>query len=259
VARTAKAATRGGPLKLARNELRNQSGFVLDWTALNGTQTNFTFNGDTTYYVSGVQHLGRRNPVTEGFTLDSSSGSSVFPVTGDMGGNSWALVSGVGPLIYRHSLSPQLQGMIVGADWLLAAENRIISGSANGLAFYAGSQHFVLSFSLDANGDRVVYSHSSVSPVLLLNGAGAGYHDYKLYYHAGTGVADLWVDGSLRLNDIQGTSGGSSWAVWWGAGQSGGGNVNRVNWNSVSLAIVPEPSALGLLCVGGLLMAARAR
>jgi hypothetical protein len=124
------------------------------------------------------------------------------------------------------------------------------------MGFDTLSQGFGLVIGVQRNGDPNVYTGSSLSPVLVLNGAGAGYHEYELYYHAATGLADLWVDGSMRLNEIRGASGG--WAgpgVSWGGGLEGMGS--QANWSSISLAIIPEPSSVGLFCCAGLLFAIR--
>jgi hypothetical protein len=60
-------------------------GFVLDYTSLNTSQTNYTFRGDTTYYISGNVNLFGTNTTFEGGTvLKYASGVSLTvgtPVT----------------------------------------------------------------------------------------------------------------------------------------------------------------------------------
>jgi hypothetical protein len=46
-----------------------QRGLVLDYTTINSTFTNYTFKGDTTYYVSGLVTLNGTNTVFEGGTV----------------------------------------------------------------------------------------------------------------------------------------------------------------------------------------------
>src|ERR1051325_4339742 len=54
----AKAGT--NQMKMASLPLQT-SGFVLDYTELNTSQTNYTFRGDTTYYISGNVNLYGRS------------------------------------------------------------------------------------------------------------------------------------------------------------------------------------------------------
>jgi hypothetical protein len=205
-----------------------------------------------------VQHLGARNPLTEGFTLIYRAGS-VGPVTNDLGRSSWSIDSEAGAVQYRQFLSAAERGLLAGADWVLSAQLRIVPGLVRGatlMAFSTGSQGFMVVIGVQPNGDPNIFTGSSLNPVLVLNGAGAGYHEYDLYYHAATGLSDLWVDGSIRVGGVRGTTPvAGPWSVLWGGGLEGAGS--QANWNSVSLAIVPEPSALGLLCCGGLLMGTR--
>ena len=81
-----------GPLaKAGTNEMRIASlplrtkGFVLDYSSLNTSQTNYTFRGDTTYYISGNVNLYGTNTTFEGGTvIKYGSGFSVAvntPVT----------------------------------------------------------------------------------------------------------------------------------------------------------------------------------
>ncbi len=54
-----------------------KQGLVLDYQILNGSQTNFTFNGDTTYYISGAVNLyGKTNILEGGVVLKYSDSSS---------------------------------------------------------------------------------------------------------------------------------------------------------------------------------------
>ena len=52
--------TAGRPIHFALNNLEHK-GYVLDYTSLNAAYTNFTFQGDTTYYVSGNINLSGTN------------------------------------------------------------------------------------------------------------------------------------------------------------------------------------------------------
>jgi RHS repeat-associated protein len=56
------------PMKFASRSVKN-SGFVLDYNSLNTSQTNYTFRGDTTYYISGNVSLYGTNTTFEGGTV----------------------------------------------------------------------------------------------------------------------------------------------------------------------------------------------
>lgn len=65
---TFKQAKKGtGPMKLASAPLSGK-GVVLDYTAASSA-TNYTFKGDTTYYVSGTVNLSGTNTIFEGGTV----------------------------------------------------------------------------------------------------------------------------------------------------------------------------------------------
>ncbi|MCU0785602.1 MAG: hypothetical protein MUF81_16475, partial [Verrucomicrobia bacterium] len=55
------------PMQMAQ-AVRDEPGYVLDYLQLNGSLTNFTFQGDTTYYVTGPTRLVGTN-VIEGGTV----------------------------------------------------------------------------------------------------------------------------------------------------------------------------------------------
>jgi hypothetical protein len=57
------------PMKLATLDLRRKPGVVLDYVTVNSTLTNFTFQGDTTYYISGSFDLWGTNNLIEGGTI----------------------------------------------------------------------------------------------------------------------------------------------------------------------------------------------
>ena len=71
--------------RLARNESRHRiqlasidpaPGLVLDYTTVNSSQTNFTFQGDTTYYIKGAVNLYGTNVLEGGAVLKYTNGSS---------------------------------------------------------------------------------------------------------------------------------------------------------------------------------------
>jgi hypothetical protein len=57
------------PLKLARAVINRKRGVVLDYVTVNTSVTNFTFQGDTTYYVDGGYNLLTGTTTFEGGTV----------------------------------------------------------------------------------------------------------------------------------------------------------------------------------------------
>jgi hypothetical protein len=89
-------------------------------------------------------------------------------------------------------------------------------------------------------------------------GGGTGYHLYEMQYDALNDAVDLFIDGVERVSDYQGnTVYVPSARLDFGAlGQEGTGDGR---YNSVEVALAPEPSGVALLGVGGLLAWRRKR
>lgn len=68
-----------GVIRLARS-YPNVQGLVLDYNAVNGSQTSFTFQGDTTYYISGAVDLFGTN-VIEGDAVIKFTNSTAATIT----------------------------------------------------------------------------------------------------------------------------------------------------------------------------------
>ena len=204
------------------------------------------------------QHLGANDPVSEGFRLYLGGGSTVGPVTNDLGRASWSLSSGGDPVNYFLALSPQEQASVAGQGLVYAATLRLVRGPNMLMVLYAGSEKFVLGFDRQSNGDPVVNAESapsySLDPVFVFEGGGGGYHTYEIAYSAETRQAVLSVDGVKRVNELPSISGIWGWGGYWGAVQ---GSISQANWSSVTFAIVPEPSCLALFGCCGLLLCAR--
>ena len=72
--RLAKTATK--PMLLARASVPTQ-GFVLDYNTINSSMTNYTFQGDMTYYISGSVNLYGTNTFEGGTVLKYTNGASI--------------------------------------------------------------------------------------------------------------------------------------------------------------------------------------
>jgi hypothetical protein len=204
------------------------------------------------------QHTGATDPVTEGFRLALGGGSTVGPVTNDLGFASWKVESAGDPADYLLSLTTQEQALVAGQDVAFSATLRIIKGRNMYMVLWAGSQKFLLGFDQQPDGDPIVRAQSgppySLSPVFVFESGGPGYHSYELAYSGASSGAALWVDGVERVSGIPSVSGDWGWGGYWGAVQ---GASSEANWSSVTFAIVPEPSCLALFGCGGLLLCAR--
>jgi hypothetical protein len=200
------------------------------------------------------QHVGANNPTDEGFTLDTSgAGGTASAIPNDGGVTAWSTQVGAGgTLWYDGQLSSTA---LAQSDWILSVNMRVLqSGPSfeNSFVQVRTSDYiYSLWFATQADGDPLVRAGAFASgPVFVLDGAGAGYHDFQLRYSHDAGNAELWVDGVMRLSGI--TSSGQSGisVLQWGDGQAG---PSGAYWNSVSFQVVPEPSSLALLLLGLLL------
>lgn len=188
-----------------------------------------------------VQHTGSVNPLNEGF-----SGGGGGPITNDMGMGAWFTK---GPANYIATFSPQQTGQLAGASWVLSLTLRVAGADTNSeqgaVWLYTGSQYSILRFGCEANGDQYVTAGTNTYIVA----GGSTYNNYQVVYNAASGTGDLWVNGIEVINNVVGiTSGGGS--IQWG-GDEGSSWVGQINWNNVSLEIVPEPSVFSLVCLGG--------
>lgn len=73
------AETVTNSVRLARAEIKKKSGVVLDYITMNSSETNFTFQGDMTYYVSG-DYLLSGTTVLEGGTIIKMNSSGELDI-----------------------------------------------------------------------------------------------------------------------------------------------------------------------------------
>ena len=74
------------PLKLAGIGISRKPGVVLDYLAVNSSLTNYTFRGDTTYYISGTTYSYGTNTFEGGAVLKYATNSSIVIGYGSGGG-----------------------------------------------------------------------------------------------------------------------------------------------------------------------------
>jgi hypothetical protein len=220
-------------------------------------------------------HTGSTDPTTEGFSQHQINSASTFgPIANDLGRAAWS-IAGTGTSsqgwYQTGAFSAGQLADIAAQGFVLTFEARVVQGLAQaydsvehvtiGGAVVELSRRYDVFLGLDSNGDTVVVLPTSVSittggqismpgPSYTLTGSGSSYHNYQLVYDPGTELADLYVDGILRLEDYAGHSSFvHNRGLLWGA-HSGG----QANFSFVELASIPEPSAflyLGLLALLG--------
>jgi PEP-CTERM motif len=221
-------------------------------------------------------HRGSTDPTTEGFTGVASVGSSTTgPLTNDQGLPAWFVAGTTQASQYDYrapGLTGSQQAEIASDGFTLTMVARVLQ---NGLApayttsdpvtmggatvNYAGVR-WEVDLGINSMGDTVVVlantidaggpgsSIRSFGASYTLTGSGSTYQTYQLYYNPITKVADLSVDGIVRLTGYTGnTSFYFDSALAWGAFSGGQGNFNDVQ---VQTGSVPEPGSLTLLVLG---------
>ncbi len=189
------------------------------------------------------QHLGSRDPATEGFTQFTYYGSPQWgPGTNDAGTPAWPVRSSMSGTYYYQSVPA-----IVGSDWSAIVTEKVTSDPV-GPVFWVqvdnGSSFFEIEFGIDSQGRATAEAHgASATPLAII--PGAGYHTLQLNYSGRTGLANFFADGVELFSGIQPAQGYSPDFLFGVAYQSPGDLA--ANWAQVSLQSVPEPSAGGLL------------
>lgn len=159
---------------------------------------------------------------------------------------------------YRYQLTPTELANAVNSGWVLSATFRIVDandvpGGSMGLSFRTDTTAYDILIGADAGVPRLILPTDTGQEDLTLTGLGSGYHEYQLRYDPVSDSADLTVDGTTVLSDWVGAdfstgSFGLQQSVFFGANSFP--DTGTVNFASVSLASVPEPSAvvLALVC-----------
>lgn len=223
-------------------------------------------------------HTGLTDPTTEGFTAVNVVGSSTTgPLSNDLGLPAWFIAgsSQASQFDYRApGLTASQQADIASQGFTLTLVARALPNGlappyttsvpvtiADALVNYAGVR-WEIDLGLNSNGDTVVVlpntviasgpgdSVQSFGASYTLTGSDSTYHTYQLFYDPTTKVADLSVDGVVRLTDYAGnTSFSFDSALSFGAYSGGRGNFNFVQVQT-GMASVPEPTSLTLFVTG---------
>src|SRR3954464_9636193 len=167
------------------------------------------------------KHFGTADPLTEGYSVLTDLGATGSPHANDNGSgvDSWG-VAKTNPfqqLGYQYELTPADMAAINTQGWLVRTKLRV-AGMADdpdyaiSVLFSAGNRRFDMALGSEADGDPMVtlvdsFVGDGLAPTgttFTLQGGGSGYHTFELCSINGT-VADLYVDGLLRLSGYQGT------------------------------------------------------
>ena len=209
-----------------------------------------------------ISHSGDSSPLSQGWSRLSNS-----PAAGSEGGiddagvHAWQVSDTSitdASFSYRYQLAPTELAKAVSSGWSLSARFRIVDandvpGGSIGLSFRTDTTAYDILIGADAGVPRLILPTDTGQEDLTLTGLGSGYHEYQLKYDPVSDSADLSVGGTTVLSNWGGAdfstgSFGLQQSVFFGANSVP--DTGTVNFASVSLAAVPEPSAvvLALVC-----------
>ena len=164
-----------------------------------------------------------------------------------MGRNAWATRFDGSGMNYSENA-----GNSTGLDWIFSVTVRVVSPNVNpyGDTFGAGIDTALsdlgLEFGSDSNGNQMVL-FPAVGEYTITGPA--AYNTYLIIYDAASSTASFWVNGTEKVSGISGFVPGSAALDFGGEDQETQGY--QANWSSVSLEIIPEPSAGWLGVFGG--------
>jgi len=225
-----------------------------------------------------ISYLGDADPTTQGFTAFSCCGSSVVgPIANDLGHAVWSIAgTSTGPQFayYSGPLSAAQNQDVASGGYVVSLEGRVLQGLAPvyseaepyviaSALLDTGGKRFLVSLGLDAAGDTVAVLPTSITlgtgsavlnygPRFTLTGSGSSYHVYDLVFDPATSLADLYVDGTVRLQGYAGTTdyAGVFEGLNFGAWSGGQGNFASVRLTAPGAPPVPEPAVLAMLLAG---------
>ena len=205
--------------------------FTATAQGLTGSPVTFTATGPAFSPAFAVVHLGTADPLQEGFAvwMYLLGQSTVDAVPEDMGRDVWRISGQTQSQQYAYyaaPLTPAQQTAFETDGFGLTVIARVEQGLAPAytsaspamigvVAVSTTTKRFDVDLSIDAAGDTVVVLPDSVAYTgnelfvapgrsLTLTGSGSSYHTYQLVYDPVTQLADLYVDGVVRLQDYPG-------------------------------------------------------
>lgn len=242
-------------------------------------------------YTTGVAPTagttGAADPATQGWTASTATpGGYNYGADSTIGG--WRITDGTsgGNFFYQLTLSGSDAANLGSQDWTATWTSAIhadavsSSGVPNGVDDYytppnesrqnnnafwiesAGNFRYILTYTIDANGDYVLTDGTSNFQITVAGnqqaqelGAGAPSVNYVTYALASVGGTVTLTDSLGGNHGVVASSAGSQDRVVWGATSSSG--QGSTVWSGVSVDVIPEPSVIVLTLIGGLGMALR--
>ena len=212
-----------------------------------------------------AQHVGKTDPLTEGFTNGGGSGITDTAVSPSV--DAWNITGGAFRR-FSYALTTEQVDTMTTDGWVASMTVRDVLTPDDALDYgiyfevttKTGAtpawRTYVLMLGSDASGNPVLYQKHGIyganpSTPITLNGiSGAGYHTYSIVYDPGgsTEYAQLFVDDLYQTNLVGSTSNTGSSRFLWGCSDAGA--VADANWSSVKLSTIPEPGSLLLLTTG---------
>ena len=251
---------------------------TLGITSLGGAAT-LPFTVHLAVIPAVATHNGAADPTTEGLsTWSCCAGSTVGPINNDLGHAAWSIISQSRASQFGYisgTLSAAQKAAITSLGSVLSFSGRVLQGAApafdsinqvaiGGASFVTDKGRHTITLGLDGNGDTVVVLTTyidnsgpggavrSFGPSYTLTGSGSSYHTYQLVLNPETQLADLFVDGVVRIQGYAGYSqylddNGLGFSVWSG----GQGNfdfaqltIGSRNLPSPTLTQLSQPSAV---------------
>ncbi|WP_286263184.1 exo-alpha-sialidase [Thalassotalea atypica] len=169
------------------------------------------------------------DPVNVGWINDSADSGSGSIVT-DQGQPAWQANGTGGRAEWEVTPSLQVNTDAANLGWKMTTTSRVVSGSSITDYYANGLQRFLISLSINGNGDLVANLEGGSSHTLVSTTGADQYHTYETSFDVATGLATFSFDGT----DIETWSGSASSqnVIVWGNGSSGTNGI--ANYREVS-------------------------
>ncbi|HTR41478.1 MAG TPA: hypothetical protein VMH87_07665 [Pseudomonadales bacterium] len=166
------------PIRMSKRQFPKK-GLLLDYQLVNGSQANFTFQGDMTYYISGPLTLSLQSTFEGGAVIKYTNGASIT-VSGSYIENA----SSYRPVIFTAQDDDTLGEPISGS-----------TGNPTG-HLYANPALVFLNSSPSISNFRIAYAQQAIE---LINGGGAAFYDGQIINcQNGFNI----INGSLRFRNL---------------------------------------------------------
>jgi hypothetical protein len=218
-----------------------------------------------------ASHAGDTDPTTEGWTTFGPGSAVVVGAVNDGGTLAW-MVNDTSTatnthLFYRQPLTSSQASDADTNGWILSTTLRVLSSTrpqdsfSPSIYYYDGTTNWTVGFNV-VSGDTVVqlvdgYNNfgnsveTTLGPTYTIPG-NSSYNRFELRFDPVSSTADLFVNGVERLSDYGGIPDGKFFGPPDNAPQLSWGTPSPTdsghgNFQAITFAIIPEPSALALM------------